>query len=77
MCPVIPPKTIVVIILGKESTSGNRLFYIDLSPQDQSLNTLIEHVDSDTYLIDNQDEVFILYTNLDAPNGKVVSFDTH
>ncbi|WP_454440511.1 prolyl oligopeptidase family serine peptidase [Vibrio bathopelagicus] len=65
-----------LIILGKESTSGNRLFYIDLSPQDQSLNTLIEHVDSDTYLIDNQDEVFILYTNLDAPNGKVVSFDT-
>lgn len=65
-----------LIILGKESTSGNRLFYIDLSSQEQSLNTLIDHVDSDTYLIDNQDEVFILYTNLDAPNGKVVSFDT-
>lgn len=66
-----------LIILGKESTSGNRLFYIDLNSQDQSLSTLIDHVDSDTYLIDNQDETFILYTNLDAPNGKVVSFDTH
>ncbi|MEZ9396832.1 prolyl oligopeptidase family protein [Vibrio splendidus] len=65
-----------LIILGRESTSGNRLFYIDLNSQEQSLNTLIDHVDSDTYLIDNQDEVFILYTNLDAPNGKVVSFDT-
>ena len=65
-----------LIILGKESTSGNRLFYIDLNSQDQSLSTLIDHVDSDTYLIDNQDETFILYTNLDAPNGKVVSFDT-
>ncbi|WP_299686319.1 prolyl oligopeptidase family serine peptidase [uncultured Vibrio sp.] len=65
-----------LIILGKESTSGNRLFYIDLSSSEQSLNTLIDHVDSDTYLIDNQDETFILYTNLDAPNGKVVSFDT-
>ncbi|WP_434568192.1 prolyl oligopeptidase family serine peptidase [Vibrio chagasii] len=65
-----------LIILGKESTSGNRLFYIDLNSQDQSLNTLINHVDSDTYLIDNQDETFILYTNLNAPNGKVVSFDT-
>ncbi|MFA0667702.1 prolyl oligopeptidase family protein [Vibrio splendidus] len=63
-------------ILGRESTSGNRLFYIDLNSHEQSLNTLIDHVDSDTYLIDNQDEVFILYTNLDAPNGKVVSFDT-
>ncbi|WP_373944180.1 prolyl oligopeptidase family serine peptidase [Vibrio chagasii] len=65
-----------LIILGKESTSGNRLFYIDLNSQEQSLNTLIDHVDSDTYLIDNQDETFILYTNLNAPNGKVVSFDT-
>ncbi|WP_086773936.1 prolyl oligopeptidase family serine peptidase [Vibrio coralliirubri] len=65
-----------LIILGKESTSGNRLFYIDLGSATQSLNTLIDHVDSDTYLIDNQDQVFILYTNLDAPNGKVVSFDT-
>lgn len=65
-----------LIIIGKESTSGNRLFYIDLNSQGQSLSTLIDHVDSDTYLIDNQDETFILYTNLDAPNGKVVSFDT-
>ncbi|MCL4110778.1 prolyl oligopeptidase family serine peptidase [Vibrio lentus] len=65
-----------LIILGRESTSGNRLFYIDLNSPEQSLNTLIDHVDSDTYLIDNQDETFILYTNLDAPNGKVVSFDT-
>ena len=65
-----------LIILGKESTSGNRLFYIDLNSQQQSLNTLVDHVDSDTYLIDNQDESFILYTNLNAPNGKVVSFDT-
>ncbi|MEZ8743867.1 prolyl oligopeptidase family serine peptidase [Vibrio sp. 10N.261.49.A5] len=65
-----------LIILGRESTSGNRLFYVDLNSPEQKLNTLIDHVDSDTYLIDNQDETFILYTNLDAPNGKVVSFDT-
>ncbi|MFA0229678.1 prolyl oligopeptidase family protein, partial [Vibrio sp. 10N.261.45.A7] len=65
-----------LIILGQESTSGNRLFYIDLGSEEQSQNTLIDHVDSDTYLIDNQDETFILYTNLDAPNGKVMSFDT-
>ncbi|MGO2160738.1 MAG: prolyl oligopeptidase family serine peptidase [Vibrio toranzoniae] len=65
-----------LIILGRKSTSGNRLFYIDLNSPEQQLNTLIDHVDSDTYLIDNQDETFILYTNLDAPNGKVVSFDT-
>ncbi|CAH7296839.1 Prolyl endopeptidase [Vibrio chagasii] len=65
-----------LIILGKESTSGNRLFYIDLKSSEQSLNTLIDHVDSDTYLIDNQGENFILYTNLEAPNGKIVSFDS-
>ncbi|MCV5246252.1 hypothetical protein OFC58_37215, partial [Escherichia coli] len=28
------------------------------------------------YLIDSQDETLLLYTNLDAPNGKVVSYNT-
>lgn len=69
-----------LIILGQESTSGNRLFYIDLKSaptleEVQPFETLIDHVDSDTYVIDNQGDTFILYTNLDAPNGKVSSFN--
>lgn len=65
-----------LIILAQESTSGNRMFYIDLNSESQPINTVVDHVDSDTYLIDNQGTRFILYTNLDAPNGRVVSLDT-
>ncbi|EHV2839447.1 S9 family peptidase [Vibrio vulnificus] len=64
-----------LVISGHESTSGNRLFYVDLQSEDQSVYTLLDHVDSDTELLDSTSRHFILYTNLDAPNGKVVSVD--
>ncbi|EGR0697108.1 S9 family peptidase [Vibrio parahaemolyticus] len=65
-----------LIISGAESTSGNRLFYIDLQSDSQAIVTLRDTTRGDTYLIDSQDETLLLYTNLDAPNGKVVSYNT-
>lgn len=65
-----------LIISGAESTSGNRLFYIDLQSESQAIVTLRDTMQGDTYLIDSQDETLLLYTNLDAPNGKVVSYNT-
>ncbi|KYN90983.1 prolyl endopeptidase [Vibrio cidicii] len=64
-----------LLISGHESTSGNRLFYVDLHSEERQVFTLLEHVDSDTELLDATDSHFILYTNLHAPNGKVVSVD--
>ncbi|EIJ2378087.1 S9 family peptidase [Vibrio alginolyticus] len=65
-----------LIISGAESTSGNRLFYIDLQSELQAIVTLRDTTQGDTYLIDSQDATLLLYTNLDAPNGKVVSYNT-
>ncbi|HCE3703573.1 TPA: S9 family peptidase [Vibrio parahaemolyticus] len=65
-----------LIISGAESTSGNRLFYINLQSDSQAIVTLRDTTQGDTYLIDSQDETLLLYTNLDAPNGKVVSYNT-
>ncbi|MBT0079182.1 prolyl oligopeptidase family serine peptidase [Vibrio alginolyticus] len=65
-----------LIISGAESTSGNRLFYIDLQSDSQAIVKLRETTQGDTYLIDSQDATLLLYTNLDAPNGKVVSYNT-
>ncbi len=65
-----------LIISGAESTSGNRLFYIDLQSDSQAIVTLRDTTKGDTYLIDSQDETLLLYTNLEAPNGKVVSYNT-
>ncbi|EGQ8055568.1 S9 family peptidase [Vibrio alginolyticus] len=66
----------LLIISGAESTSGNRLFYIDLQSELKAIVTLRETTQGDTYLIDSQDATLLLYTNLDAPNGKVVSYNT-
>ncbi|HGS5280033.1 TPA: prolyl oligopeptidase family protein [Vibrio parahaemolyticus] len=65
-----------LIISGAESTSGNRLFYVDLQSDSQAIVTLRDTTQGDTYLIDSQGETLLLYTNLDAPNGKVVSYNT-
>ncbi|MCS0187231.1 prolyl oligopeptidase family serine peptidase [Vibrio alginolyticus] len=65
-----------LIISGAEPTSGNRLFYIDLQSDSQAIVTLRDTTQGDTYLIDSQDATLLLYTNLDAPNGKVVSYNT-
>ncbi|EHH1050009.1 S9 family peptidase [Vibrio parahaemolyticus] len=65
-----------LIISGAESTSGNRLFYIDLQSDSQAIVTLRDTTQGDTYLIDSQDETLLLYTNLEAPDGKVVSYNT-
>ncbi len=65
-----------LIISGAESTSGNRLFYVDLQSDSQAIVTLRDTMQGDSYLIDSQDETLLLYTNLDAPNGKVVSYNT-
>ncbi|HBC3497797.1 MULTISPECIES: prolyl oligopeptidase family serine peptidase [Vibrio] len=65
-----------LIISGAESTSGNRLFYVDLQSDSQAIVTLRDTTQGDTYLIDSQDETLLLYTNLDTPNGKVVSYNT-
>ncbi|HCE5104091.1 prolyl oligopeptidase family serine peptidase [Vibrio parahaemolyticus] len=65
-----------LIISGAESTSGNRLLYIDLQSDSQAIVTLRDTTQGDTYLIDSQDETLLLYTNLDAPNGKVVRYNT-
>lgn len=53
-----------LIITGAESTSGNRLFYVDLTSEEQAVSTLQDTVEGDTYLIDNQDDTLIFYTNL-------------
>ncbi len=56
------------IILGREIGMVTDCSISIQTLTEQQLNTLIDRVDSDTYLIDGaKDDTFILYTNLDAP----------
>lgn len=59
------------------STTGNKLFLKDLSKPNSPLVTILDNVDSDTYLIDNVGSKLFLVTNLNAPNQKIVTVDAN
>lgn len=66
-----------LIISASKSTSGNRLFLKDLNNPDSDLVTVLDHFDSDTYLVDNIGSNLLMQTNLDAPNKRLVSVDAN
>ncbi|MCF7559513.1 prolyl oligopeptidase family serine peptidase [Sabulilitoribacter multivorans] len=64
-----------LIITPRVSTSGNKLYIKDLSLPNSPLVTILDHTDSDTYILENDGSKLFLVTNLNAPNKKVVSVD--
>jgi len=64
-----------LFITASTSTSGNKLFLKDLTQEDSPLVTVLDHTDSDTYVIENEGPKLWLVTNLNAPNKKIVVTD--
>lgn len=64
-----------LFITASTSTSGNKLFLKDLSVPNSKLVTVLDHTDSDTYVIENEGTKLFLVTNMDAPNKKIVTTD--
>ncbi len=64
-----------LIISPRVSTSGNKLYIKDLTNPNNKLVTILDHTDSDTYVIDNVGSKLFLVTNLNAPNKKIVTVD--
>lgn len=64
-----------LLISPRVSTSGNKLYIKDLKQPNGNLITILDHTDSDTYVIDNIGSTLYLVTNLNAPNKKIVSVD--
>ncbi|WP_242203213.1 prolyl oligopeptidase family serine peptidase [Aestuariivivens insulae] len=64
-----------LVITPRISTSGNKLFIKDLSVPNSKFVTILNHTDSDTYLLDNQGNTLFLVTNLNAPNKRIVTVD--
>jgi prolyl oligopeptidase len=58
-----------------EGTHGNELYYGDLNAKKVDFKPLIRGFEFDTSVIDNVGDKFLVYTNVDAPNYKVVSID--
>lgn len=64
-----------LVITAATSTSGNKLYLERLSCENSTRITVLDHTDSDTYVIENDDSRLLMFTNLSAPNGKIVSYN--
>ncbi len=63
-------------ITAQVSTSGNRLFLKDLTKPNSKFITILDHTDTDSYIIDNVGSKLYIVTNMNAPNKKIVTVDT-
>ncbi len=55
---------------------GNAISYMDLKAGDEKFKLLVTTISNDNYnVIQNTDQGFIVKTNANAPNGKLIAFD--
>lgn len=64
-----------LFISARNSTSGGKLFMMDLTKENPELVTILDHENTDSYVIDNDGSKLYIVTNLNAPNRKVVTVD--
>lgn len=64
-----------LVVTASVSTTGNELYIKDLTNKSASFITVVGNFDNDHYVLDNQGSKLFIYTNLNAPNGKIVTVD--
>nr|WP_243734529.1 prolyl oligopeptidase family serine peptidase [Idiomarina aquatica] len=64
-----------LVVSAANSTSGNTLYIKDLSDPDADLVLVDGNMDYDTSVLTSRDNMLYLETNMDAPNGRVVTVD--
>ncbi|HEY9185192.1 MAG TPA: prolyl oligopeptidase family serine peptidase [Salegentibacter sp.] len=64
-----------LFISANNSTSGGKLYMMDLQQDNPELVTILDHEETDTYVMDNEGSKFLIVTNLDAPNKRIVTVD--
>ena len=63
-----------LVIYASNSTSGNKLFIRDLRDSEQPLIIVISDEVSDNSVVHSEQGALFLYTNREAPNGRLVKF---
>lgn len=66
-----------LIITAANTTSGGELYMQDLSKPDSPIVNIVDNFEKNHAVIDNDGDRLFIYTNLDAPNGKVVTADAN
>lgn len=63
-----------LIINGSEGTSGNNIVAKDLSLKGGAFVTVVDNFENDHSVFQNIDDKLLMFTNLDAPNQRIVTF---
>ena len=64
-----------LIVTASVSTTGNELYIKDLSRKSDDFKAVVTNFDNNHYVVDNTGSRLFIYTNLNAPNGRVVTAD--
>ena len=64
-----------LVLSASTSTSGNKLFIKDLEKPNSEFVPVLDHTNSDSYVIENVGSKLFIVTNMDAPNKKIVTVD--
>ncbi len=64
-----------LIISASTSTTGNELYYMDLSKPNGKVIPIVSNFDNNHSYVENVGTKFYVETNLKAPNNRVVTFD--
>jgi prolyl oligopeptidase len=61
-----------LFISAANSTSGNELYFKDLSKKDSPIVPIVSNFENDHYILDTRKGLFYIVTNKNAPNKKIV-----
>ncbi len=64
-----------LVITAANSTTGNELYLQDLSKPGSSIINIVNNFDNEHYILENEGSKLFIFTNLNAPNYRVVSTD--
>lgn len=64
-----------LIITAANSTTGNELYIQDLQKEGSPIVKVVDNFNNDNYVLDNDGNKLFIFTNLHAPNNRVISVD--
>ncbi len=64
-----------LVISAANSTTGNELYFQDLTKSGSTISNIVNNFDSQQQIIDNVGNKLYIFTNLKAPNFKLVTVD--
>ncbi|WP_159637707.1 prolyl oligopeptidase family serine peptidase [Sphingobacterium composti Ten et al. 2007 non Yoo et al. 2007] len=64
-----------LVVTTANTTSGNEIWMKDLSNPESKFVAVVNNMDKNHYIMDNEGDKLFIYTELNAPNGRIVTVD--